>query len=166
MGAGPQQPIEGSLKTVQIHLAAGQEPLQDVDPALPQLLGDRRFGLDWVPVVVHASRISSDARAARAQGPRPVSWHTRDLPDEGRRPDPSSGLTRTEHERAATFGDVRPRDRRGGVPKTVGRVSPWRAVSTLPTAPRCRRPGRSSPPLLRECLSDSNPDQLLDKRLR
>src|ERR1039458_6005366 len=59
-GAGPQQPIEGSLKTVQIHLAAGQEPLQDVDPALPQLLGDRRFGLDWEPVVVPASTISSD----------------------------------------------------------------------------------------------------------
>jgi hypothetical protein len=67
MGAGLQQPIEGSLKAVQIHLAAGHELLQDVDPALPQVLGGRRFGLGWEPVVVHASTISPDARAA----PRP-----------------------------------------------------------------------------------------------
>ena len=33
MGTGAEQPIEGCLKAVEIHLAAGQEPLQCIDPA-------------------------------------------------------------------------------------------------------------------------------------
>jgi prevent-host-death family protein len=88
MGTGPQQPIEGSLKAVQIHLAAGQEPLQDVDPALPQVLGDQRFGLGWEPVVVHASTISSDARAAaRPPGVEPAAdGHGADRPGQNRTP--------------------------------------------------------------------------------
>ena len=60
MSAGPQQPIEGCLKAVQVDPAAGQELPQDVDPALPQVLGDRRLGLGWDPVVVHASTIAPD----------------------------------------------------------------------------------------------------------
>jgi hypothetical protein len=81
MGAGPQQPVEGSLKAVQINLATGQEPLQDLDPVLrrsseirgsasagslssstpahyPQIPGSRRdasrfsAGLRWVTELV------------------------------------------------------------------------------------------------------------------
>jgi len=54
----PEQRIEGFLKAVEIHLAAGQESLQEVDPALLEVLRDRGLGLGWEPVVVHASRLS------------------------------------------------------------------------------------------------------------
>lgn len=67
----PEQCIEGFLKAVEIHLAAGQEFLQEVDPALLEVLRDRGFGLGWEPVVVHASRLSSDARTGIRAGPAP-----------------------------------------------------------------------------------------------
>ena len=69
-GTRPQQPIESTFKAVQIHLAAGQKVLQNVDLALPHGLGDRRFGLEWVPVVVHGTKLSSDARSASTAGRR------------------------------------------------------------------------------------------------
>jgi hypothetical protein len=56
------------LKAVQIHLAAGQEALQDVDSALSQIFGDRRFGRCWEPVVGHSRKLSSDARPAASAG--------------------------------------------------------------------------------------------------
>jgi hypothetical protein len=40
LGTGPEHSIEGLLKAVQIHLVAGQESLQEVDPALLEVLGD------------------------------------------------------------------------------------------------------------------------------
>jgi len=49
------------------------ELLQDVDPALPQVLGDRRLDLGRKPVVVHASTIAPDARAALPPASRPGS---------------------------------------------------------------------------------------------
>jgi hypothetical protein len=57
MGASRQQPVKGCLGAVQVHLAPGHELLQDVDPALPQVLGDRRLGLGREPIVAHASTI-------------------------------------------------------------------------------------------------------------
>ena len=63
--------IEGCLKAVEIHLAAGQESLQEVDPALLQVLRDRGLGLGWEPFAVHASRLSPDARTDIRAGPAP-----------------------------------------------------------------------------------------------
>ena len=62
LGMGPEQSIEGFLKAVEIHRAAGQESLQEVDPALLEVLRDRGLGLGREPVVVHASTLSPDAR--------------------------------------------------------------------------------------------------------
>jgi len=59
---GPEQCIEGSVKPVEIHLAAGQKSLQEVDPALLEVIRDRGFGLGREPVVAHARRLSLDAR--------------------------------------------------------------------------------------------------------
>jgi hypothetical protein len=41
LGVGPEQCIEGCLKAVEIHLPAGQESLQEVGPALLEVLRDR-----------------------------------------------------------------------------------------------------------------------------
>jgi hypothetical protein len=41
---GPEQSIEGFLKAVEIHRAAGQESLQEVDPALLEVRRDRGLG--------------------------------------------------------------------------------------------------------------------------
>ena len=71
LGMGPEQSIEGFLKAVEIHRAAGQESLQEVDPALLEVLRDGGFGLGWEPVVVHASRLSPDARTDIRAGPAP-----------------------------------------------------------------------------------------------
>jgi hypothetical protein len=68
---GPEQSIEGFLKAAEIHLAAGQESLQEVDPALLEVLKDRGLGLGWEPVVVHARRLSPDARTDIRAGPAP-----------------------------------------------------------------------------------------------
>ena len=57
------------MKAVEIHLAAGQESLQEIDPALLEVLRDRGFGLGWEPVLVHASRLSPDARTGIRAGP-------------------------------------------------------------------------------------------------
>ena len=69
LGLGPEHRIEGFLKAVEIHLAAGQESLQEVDPALLEILRDRRPSLGREPVVVHASRLSPDARTDIRAGP-------------------------------------------------------------------------------------------------
>ena len=69
LGMGPEQSIEGFLKAVEIHRAAGQESLQEVDPALLEVLRDRGSGLGGEPVVVHASRLSPDARTDIRAGP-------------------------------------------------------------------------------------------------
>jgi len=61
---GPEQSIEGFLKAVEIYRAAGQESLQEVDPALLEVRRDRGLGLGREPVVVHASRLSPRQRAA------------------------------------------------------------------------------------------------------
>jgi len=66
-----EQCVESFLKAVEIHLAAGQEFLQEVDPALLEVIGDRGSGLGWEPVVVHASRLSPDARTGIRAGPAP-----------------------------------------------------------------------------------------------
>ena len=71
LGLGPEQRIEGFLKAVEIHLAAGQESLRQVDPALLEFLRDRGAGLGREPVVVHASRLSPDARTEIGAGPAP-----------------------------------------------------------------------------------------------
>lgn len=47
LGADLEQCVEGFLKAVEVHLAAGQESLQEVDPALLDVLGDRGSGLGW-----------------------------------------------------------------------------------------------------------------------
>ena len=73
---GPEQSIEGFLKAVEIHRPAGQESLQEVDPALLEVLRDGGFGLGWEPVVVHASRLSPDARTDIRAGPRPAPART------------------------------------------------------------------------------------------
>ena len=41
LGMDPEQCVEGCLETVEIHFPAGQEFLQVVDSALPEVLGDR-----------------------------------------------------------------------------------------------------------------------------
>ena len=66
---GAQQPVKSRLKRVQIHLAAGNQALHCFDPALPQVLRDRKFGLGWEPVVAHASTLSPDPRAAATRSP-------------------------------------------------------------------------------------------------
>jgi hypothetical protein len=58
LGPDPEQSIERFIKAVEIHLAAGQQSLQEVDPALLEVLRDWRLGLGWEPVVVHGSRLS------------------------------------------------------------------------------------------------------------
>src|SRR5215468_7669091 len=63
--------LEGFSKAVEIHLAAGQESLQEVDPALLEVLRDRGAGLGREPAVVHASRLSPDARSDIRAGPAP-----------------------------------------------------------------------------------------------
>jgi hypothetical protein len=60
LGTGLKQRVEGFLKAVEVHPAAGQESLQEVDPALLDVLRDRGSGLGWEPVVVHASRLSPE----------------------------------------------------------------------------------------------------------
>jgi len=71
LGTGPEQSIEGFLKAAEIHLAAGQESLQEVDPALLEVLRDRGLGLGREPFVVHASRLSPDAHTDIRAGPAP-----------------------------------------------------------------------------------------------
>lgn len=44
LGMDPKQRIEGFLKAVETHLAAGQESLQEVDPTLLEVLRDRGSG--------------------------------------------------------------------------------------------------------------------------
>jgi hypothetical protein len=63
LGPGPEQRIEGFMKAVELHLAAGQEFLQEVDPALLDVRRDRGSGLGWEPVVVHARRLSAGLAA-------------------------------------------------------------------------------------------------------
>ena len=63
LGLGPEQRIGGFSKAVEIHLAASQESLQEADPALLEVLRDRGAGLGREPAVVHASRLSPDARS-------------------------------------------------------------------------------------------------------
>ena len=63
LGVDPEQRIKVCLKTVEIHLAASQESLQEADPALLEVLRDRGAGLGREPAVVHASRLSPDARS-------------------------------------------------------------------------------------------------------
>jgi Family of unknown function (DUF5990) len=70
LGTDPEQCIEGCLKAVEIHLAAGQESLQEVDPALLEVLRDRGLGLGWEPVV-HVRRLPPDARTDIRAGPAP-----------------------------------------------------------------------------------------------
>jgi len=56
IGTGPQQLVEGAFEGVLTDLAADQESLQDLDLALPKLLGDRRL-VDREPVIAHASTL-------------------------------------------------------------------------------------------------------------
>ena len=94
LGLGPEQRIDGFLKAAEIHLAAGQESPQELEPALLEVLRDRGSGLGREPVVVHASRLSpdtrTDIRAGRAPDPRRTcispgagQRHPRSLPADG-----------------------------------------------------------------------------------
>jgi len=71
VGTSLQEPIESCLKAILVHLAADQESLQDLDPALPQILGDRGL-VDWEPVGVHASTLSRNAPPTAIAGPAPA----------------------------------------------------------------------------------------------
>ena len=71
LGLGPEQRIEDFWNAVEIHFVDGQEFLQEVDPVLLEVLRDRGFGLSREPVVVHASRLSPDARTDIKSRKRP-----------------------------------------------------------------------------------------------
>jgi hypothetical protein len=75
MGMDLEQCVEGFLKAGEIYLAGGQEFLQEVDPALLDVLGDRMSSLGWEPVVAHASRLSPDAGSGiRAAARAGMAW--------------------------------------------------------------------------------------------
>lgn len=71
VGTSLQEPIKSCLKAILVHLGADQASLQELDPALPQILGDRGL-VDWEPVGVHASTLSPDAPPTAIAGPAPA----------------------------------------------------------------------------------------------
>ena len=139
------------MKAVEVHLAAGQESLQEVDPALLEVLRDRGLGLGREPFVVHASRLSPDASTDIGAGPAPGpevppairhSANAISLRSARLLPEPPSHCTR---QRRATARASR-MDR-----QARGNVSRGRYLQMVINAAMTRRPGSIRPATPRPC---------------